>query len=153
MRLANLDDHPAIVIETDRADGYATVADLTEHDGYTFHDVYDRWDEVLGVAAEVAQAATTMVALAALGAPSPRPRQEFAARDATVDELAQAVPLVRFETLTLVRVGALRTAWFRLDPTGRNPLHFTVVFEDLERGVDALVSCDHHSWVNAYHEQ
>lgn len=43
----------------------------------------------------------------------------FAARDATVDELAQAVPLVRFETLTLVRAGALRSAGFRLDPTGR----------------------------------
>ena len=29
----------------------------------------------------------------------------FAARDATVDELAQQAPLVRFEILTLVRVG------------------------------------------------
>lgn len=47
----------------------------------------------------------------------------FAARDATVDELAQDVPLVRFEMLTLVRVGILRTAGFRLDPTGRNPWH------------------------------
>lgn len=32
----------------------------------------------------------------------------FAARDATVDELAQEVPLARFETPTLVRVGDLR---------------------------------------------
>lgn len=77
----------------------------------------------------------------------------FATRDATVDELAQAVPLVRFETLTLVRVGALRSAGFRLDPTGRNPRHFTVVFEDLGHGVDALVSCEHQSWVNPYHEE
>jgi hypothetical protein len=45
----------------------------------------------------------------------------FAARDATVDELAQDVPLVRFETLTLVRVGILRAAGFRLDPTGSEP--------------------------------
>lgn len=77
----------------------------------------------------------------------------FAVRDATVDELAQAVPLVRFEILTLVRVGALRAAGFRLDPTGRNLRHFTVAFDDLERGVDALVSCEHHRWVNPYHEQ
>ncbi len=37
----------------------------------------------------------------------------FAARDATVDELAQQAPLVRFEILTLVRVGTL------LEPTTR----------------------------------
>ena len=77
----------------------------------------------------------------------------FATRDATVDELAQEVPLVRFETLTLVRVGALRAAGFRLEPTGRNPRHFTVGFTDLDRGVEALVSCEHVSWVNPYHEQ
>lgn len=77
----------------------------------------------------------------------------FATRDATVDELAQEVPLVRFETLTLVRVGALRAAGFRLDPTGRNPRHFTAGFADLDRGVEALVSCEHVSWVNPYHEQ
>jgi hypothetical protein len=67
----------------------------------------------------------------------------FATRDATVDELAQVVPLVRFETLTLVRAGDLRAAGFRLDPTGRNPQHFTVAFDDLDRGVDALVTCEH----------
>jgi hypothetical protein len=41
----------------------------------------------------------------------------FAARDTTVDELAQEVPLVRFETLTPVRVRTLRAGGFRLDPT------------------------------------
>jgi len=76
----------------------------------------------------------------------------FAARDASVDELAQQVPLVRFETLTLDRVGALRAAGLRLDPTGRNPRHFTVVFDELDPGVEALVSCEHLSWVNPYHE-
>lgn len=60
---------------------------------------------------------------------------------------------MRFEMLTLVRVGALRSAGFRLDPTGRNPRHFTVVFDDLDHGVDALVSCEHHTWLNPYHEQ
>lgn len=76
----------------------------------------------------------------------------FAVRDATVGELAQQVPLVRFETLTLVRVGALRSAGFRLDPTGRNPRHFTVVFDELELGVEALVSCEHLTWINPYND-
>jgi hypothetical protein len=75
----------------------------------------------------------------------------FAARDATVDELAQQVPLVRFEILTLVLVGDLRAAGFRLEATGRNPRHFTVAFDDLDRGVDALRSCEHRSWQNPYH--
>lgn len=76
----------------------------------------------------------------------------FAARDATIDELAQEVPLVRFQTLTLIRAGALRAAGFRLDPTGRNPRHFAVAFDHLDEGIDALVSCEHRSWVNPYHE-
>jgi hypothetical protein len=76
----------------------------------------------------------------------------FAARDISIDELAQQVPLVRFEVLTLMRAGDLRAAGFRLDPTGRNPRHFTLVFDDLDVGVEALVVCEHRSWVNPYHE-
>ena len=76
----------------------------------------------------------------------------FAARDATVDELAQQAPLVRFEILTLVRVGALLSAGFRLEPTGRNPRHFTVAFDDLDSGVSAIEACEHRSWQNPYHE-
>ena len=76
----------------------------------------------------------------------------FAARDAAIDELAQQVPLVRFEVLTLVRVGVLRAAGFGLEPTGRNPRHFTVVFDDLEAGIAALLACEHRSWTNPYHE-
>ena len=70
----------------------------------------------------------------------------FAARDATLDELAQQVPLVRFETLTLVRVGALRAAGFRLDPTGRNPRHFTVLF-DLRPASPRRGDDQHHRFV------
>lgn len=77
----------------------------------------------------------------------------FAARDAAVDELAQQVPLVRFEELTLMRVGVLRAAGFRLEPTGRNPRHFTVAFDDLHSGVAALLACEHRSWTNPYHER
>lgn len=76
----------------------------------------------------------------------------FAVRDATVDELAQQAPLVRFEILTLVRVGALLVAGFRLEPTGRNPRHFTVAFDDLDAGVEAIEACEHRSWQNPYHE-
>lgn len=76
----------------------------------------------------------------------------LAARDVAVDELAQQAPLVRFEVLTLVRVGALRAAGFRLEPTGRNPRHFTVAFDDLEAGIAELRRCEHRSWVNPYHE-
>jgi hypothetical protein len=50
-----------------------------------------------------------------------------------VDELAQQPPLVRFELLTLVETGELRAAGFRLEPTGRNPRHFTVAFDDLDK--------------------
>lgn len=40
----------------------------------------------------------------------------------------------------------------RLDPTGRSPRHFTVVFDELDSGVEALASCEHLSWTNPYHE-
>jgi len=75
-----------------------------------------------------------------------------AARDIAIDELAQQPPLVRFQVLTLVRAGVLRSAGFRLEPTGRNPRHFTVTFDDLDEGVEALFSCEHRSWTHSYHE-
>src|SRR5699024_2781619 len=59
----------------------------------------------------------------------------FATRDVAVDELAQHAPLIRFEVLTLMQVGVLRASGFHLEPTGRNPSHFTVVFNDLEAGI------------------
>jgi hypothetical protein len=76
----------------------------------------------------------------------------FAARDVAVDELAQQPPLVRFEVLTLMRVGVLRAAGFALEPTGRNPRHFTMAWADLDAGIEALLACEHRSWVNPYHE-
>ncbi len=60
--------------------------------------------------------------------------------------------MVRFEILTLVRVGDPLAAGFRLEPTGRNTRHFTVAFDDLERGVEALEACEHRSWQHPYHE-
>jgi hypothetical protein len=76
----------------------------------------------------------------------------FALRGATIDELAQQSPLVRFAELTVVTVGALRSAGVRLEPTGRNRRHFTVMLDDLDAGTEALLSCRHQVWINPYHE-
>jgi hypothetical protein len=76
----------------------------------------------------------------------------FAARDASVDELAQEPPLVRFGVLVLTTVGALRQVGLALEPTGRNPRHFTVMFDDLEDGIERLRRCGHRLWPNPYHE-
>jgi len=76
----------------------------------------------------------------------------FAARDATVDELAQQVPLVRFATLTLITVAEMRGAGLRLEPTGRNPRHYTVGFDHLEEAIAALVGCAHQVVPNSYHD-
>ena len=76
----------------------------------------------------------------------------FAVRGLTLDEMAQRAPLVRFDRLTLVRVGVLRAARLRLEPTGRNPRHYTLAFDDLDDGVARLVGCDHDVVSNPYYE-
>lgn len=76
----------------------------------------------------------------------------FAARDLTLDELAQQAPLVRFERLAIVTVGALLARGLRLEPTGRNPRHYDVSFDDLDEGVAKLSRCEHYVMVNPYHE-
>ncbi len=78
MRLANLDDRPVIVTDVDPDRDLVTVTELTAHGGYTFEDVFDRWDEVLDAADAAGQAATKTVATALLGPTVPRPRQVFA---------------------------------------------------------------------------
>lgn len=59
----------------------------------------------------------------------------FAVRDATLEELAHQVPLVRFERLTLLTVGDVIAAGPQLEPTGWNPRHYTASFGDLDDGV------------------
>ena len=76
----------------------------------------------------------------------------FAVRDATVDELAQQAPLVRFDRLSMLKVSDIVAAGMRLEPTGRNPRHFTVCLDDLEDGVRRLAACPHHVMPNAYHD-
>lgn len=76
----------------------------------------------------------------------------FAVRDLTLDELAQLPPLVRFEQLATITVGALRALGLALEPTGRNPRHYDVTFRDLDDGVSKLANCDHALVVNPYYE-
>ena len=76
----------------------------------------------------------------------------FAARDLTVDELAQQAPLIRFEQLTLMTAGEVHSAGLRLEPTGRNPRHFDISFTDLDDGIARLLGCEHRTILNPYHE-
>ena len=76
----------------------------------------------------------------------------FAVRSVPLDELAQRSPLVRFSRLTLMTVGALRSAGLTLEPTGRTAEHFTIVFPGLEVGVASLIACEHRTIDNPYHE-
>ena len=75
----------------------------------------------------------------------------FAADGATVDDLAKIPPLVRFEVLTLMTAGAVRAAGLRLVPTGRQRLHHSIEFDDLESGLARLVGCEHRTQNNPYH--
>jgi hypothetical protein len=77
----------------------------------------------------------------------------FAADGVTVDELVQTSPLVRFEQVTLMRVGAIRAAGLAIRPTGRNPLHHSIEFEELEAGVERLLRCESRTVLNPYHEE
>ena len=76
----------------------------------------------------------------------------FAARGATLDEMAQQVPLVRFARLTLIKVAVVRGAGLRLEPTGRNPRHYTLGFDGLDQGIAALAGCRHQVVPNRYHD-
>lgn len=76
----------------------------------------------------------------------------FSLRGIILAELAQQTPLVRFRRLTLVQVSRLTALGFRLEPTGRNPYHYTVGFDDLIAGVGSLAGCEHEVVANPYHE-
>jgi len=76
----------------------------------------------------------------------------FAVRGVTIDEVATQVPLIRFAKLTLIKVAAVHRTGLRLEPTGRNPLHYTVGFDDLDRGIAALCASQHQVVANPYHD-
>jgi hypothetical protein len=77
----------------------------------------------------------------------------FALRGITLYEIAQQAPLVRFEQLTLLKAGDVLIARLRLEPTGRNPRHFTIAFDDLDEGIRCLTSCCHEVVLNPYHDE
>jgi hypothetical protein len=66
-----------------------------------------------------------------------------AVRGITLGEMAQQAPLVRFGRLTPVKAGVILVAGLRLEPTGRNPRHFDIAFDQLDEGVDRLCRCEH----------
>jgi hypothetical protein len=75
-----------------------------------------------------------------------------AVRGTTLDEIARQSPLVRLQQLTLITAGVLRAAGLGLEPTGRDPHHFDVAFDDVEEGVARLCGCEHRVYVSPYHE-
>jgi hypothetical protein len=76
----------------------------------------------------------------------------FAVRGMALDEMAQQVPLIRFRGLTLITAGELVRSGLRLEPTGRNPRHYTVGFDDLGQGVKVLTDCRHRVMTNPYYD-
>jgi hypothetical protein len=66
--------------------------------------------------------------------------------------MAQQVPLVRFARLTLLSAAGVLRAGLRLEPTGRNPQHYTLGFDDLDKGIAALIGCEHRVVPNRYHD-
>lgn len=73
--------------------------------------------------------------------------------DTTLEELAPAPPLVHFEQLTLMTVGAIRQQGLRLLPTGRRREHHSIEFDDLTDGIARLQACEHRIEANPYHER
>jgi hypothetical protein len=43
----------------------------------------------------------------------------------------------------VVLVASIIRAGLRLEPTGRNPRHYTVGFDDLDKGVQQIANCGH----------
>jgi hypothetical protein len=76
----------------------------------------------------------------------------FAVRRVTLEEMAQQVPLIRFERLTLLKVRDVLAARLRLEATGRNSRHYTVGFDDLDDGIERLVGCQGRVVPNPYYE-
>lgn len=70
--------------------------------------------------------------------------------DREVDALCQT-RLERFPTVVLFERSALEAAGVQVVPTFRTP-HVTIAHRDLDSLAAALMSCDHESAVNPYHD-
>jgi len=51
-----------------------------------------------------------------------------------------------------MKVKDVLAAGIRLEPTGRNPCHYTAGFDDLEDGLQRLINCPHQVVPNDYHD-
>ncbi|WP_028933738.1 fumarylacetoacetate hydrolase family protein [Pseudonocardia spinosispora] len=76
MRIANLDNRAALVVDSDRAVDIATASQGRFGPG--LQSVYESWQEVVEWAASLSPGDTIALDRARLGAPSPEPRQVFA---------------------------------------------------------------------------
>jgi hypothetical protein len=76
----------------------------------------------------------------------------FAVRGATLEEMAQQVPLVRLGSLTLLKVRDVLAARLGLEATGRNARHYTVGFNDLDDGGARLADCLDRVVPNPYYD-
>jgi hypothetical protein len=65
----------------------------------------------------------------------------FAVRSAMLDDMAQRVPLVRFESPDPREGGRCHRGRVAAEPVGRNPRQCTVGFDDLDDGVRRLAGC------------
>ena len=54
--------------------------------------------------------------------------------------------------MTLIKAGAIRGVGLRLEPTGRNPRHFDITFDQLDEGIDHLCGCEHKAVANPFRE-
>jgi len=123
MRLRRLRDDDVLESDTPLVRGGELDPDILRADAQRYHDVY----------------ATYGISV-------------FAVRGLSLEEMAPQVPLVRFGRMTIIIARELAGCGLRLEPTGRNPRHYTVGFYDLERGVKALASCACEVVTNPYHD-
>jgi hypothetical protein len=54
--------------------------------------------------------------------------------------------------LALIMAAELTSSGLRLEPTGRDPRHYTVRFDDLGQGVKVLAGCQHRVMTNPYYD-
>ena len=66
-----------------------------------------------------------------------------------LDALAAGV-LIRFEVLTLMRVGTIRAAELEVRPTFRRP-HYSIMLPDLDAEIIRLTRCENVSWSNPHY--
>jgi hypothetical protein len=123
MRLRRLRDDDVLEGDTPLVRGGELDPDILRADAQRYHDIY----------------ATYGISV-------------FAVRGLSLEEMAQQVPLVRFHRMTIITARELAGCGLRLEPTGRNPRHYTVGFDDLEQGVKALISCSREVVPNPYHD-